>query len=161
MNDTMELVITYLKNHPEHVPLLASWMFNTWGHYNPQSSLEKAQIKLTEHLNTDSLPLTYIALRDNVPVRMCSLRINDGIRPDLTPWLASLFVEPSMRGQGIGEKLIHVVAEKAWVMGYSSLYLLAFDQTLTNWYAKLGWQMMGLDEINGYPVTVMELMHDL
>jgi len=80
----------------------------------------------------------YIALSDDKPVAMCSLRIKDGIRSDLAPWLVFLYVEPEMRGLGIGEKLIHVVAEKALNMGYPKLYLLVFDQMLPNWYAKLG-----------------------
>ncbi len=151
-------MIDYLKNHPENTHLLASWMFDTWGHYNPESSLEKAQAKLKAHLNEASLPLTYIALIDDVPVGMCSLRLNDGIRPDLTPWLGSLFVEPNMRGRGIGEKLIHAVTDKARNLGYTKLYLLVFDETLPNWYAQLGWQMIGKDELNGHPVSVMELV---
>ena len=154
----MNFVITYLKEHPEHVSLLASWMFNTWGHYNSQSSLEKAQNKLNEHLNEDWLPLTMVALENNHPVGMCSLRKNDGIRPDLEPWLGSLFVEPSHRGQGIGEQLIVEVVKKARILGYPKLYLLAFDSTLPDWYKKLGWQLIGMDELNGHPVSVMEVI---
>ncbi len=62
-----------------------------------------------------------------------------------------------MRGQGIGEELIRVTKEKAQSMGYRKLYLLAFDKTLPNWYQKLGWQMIGLDELNGHSVSVMEI----
>ncbi|MBI2792264.1 MAG: GNAT family N-acetyltransferase [Gammaproteobacteria bacterium] len=152
----IEIKIDYLKNHPEHVPLLASWMFNTWGHYNPSSSLEKAELKLNEHLHMDSLPIAYIALKNDEPVGMCSLRLNDGIREDLMPWLGSLFVVPHMRGQGIGEQLIHIVTEKAHSLSYSKLYLLAFDQTLPLWYAKLGWRVIGPDELFGHAVQVME-----
>lgn len=153
----MGLVISYLDDHPECLPQLAGWAFEAWGRYNPSSSLERAQDKLKTHLNKTTLPLTYIALKDDLPVGMCSLRVNDGIRPDLAPWLGSLYVESHMRGQGIGEELIRVTAEKARSMGYRRLYLLAFDKTLPDWYQKLGWQMIGLDELNGYPVNVMEI----
>jgi N-acetylglutamate synthase-like GNAT family acetyltransferase len=153
----IEIKIDYLKNHPEHIPLLASWMLNTWGHYNPNSSLEKAELKLKEHLHVDSLPIAYIALKNNEPVGMCALRINDGIRMDLTPWLGSLFVVPQMRGQGIGEQLIHIVTEKAHNLSYSNLYLLAFDPTLPLWYAKLGWKLIGTDDLHGHVVNVMEI----
>ncbi len=155
----MNLVIDYLKNHSEHVSLLSSWMFDTWGHYNPESSLEKAQEKLQSHLNVDSLPLAYIALIDGKPVGMCSLRINYGLF-DLAPWLGSLFVEPLLRGQGIGEKLIQVVTKKACSMGYPKLYLLTFDETLPNWYIKLGWKLIGMNELNGHPVSVMEFKNE-
>ncbi len=145
----MNLVITYLKNYPEHVPLLARWAFNAWGQYNPNSIIERAKSKLEEHLNDDKLPLTMIALRDHKPIGMCSLRVNDGIRPDLSPWLGSLFVEPSARGQGVGEQLIRAVIEKAQNMRYSNLYFLTFDDTLPKWYEKLGWKLIGIDELNG------------
>ncbi len=152
----MSLVISYLHDYPEYLPQLARWAFEGWGRYNPSSSVELAQEKLKTHLNKAQLPLTYIALQDGKPVGMCSLRQNDGIPPDLAPWLDSLYVEPHVRKQGIGEKLIAVVTEKARSMGYPKLYLLAFDKTLPDWYQKLGWQMIGLDELNGHPVSVME-----
>jgi N-acetylglutamate synthase-like GNAT family acetyltransferase len=153
----MSLVISYLDDHLEYLPQLAGWAFEAWGRYNPSSSLEKAQEKLKTHLNKTTLPLTYIALHDDLPVGMCSLRMNDGIRSDLAPWLGSLYVEPDMRGQGIGEELIRVTTEKARSMGYRKLYLLALDKTLPDWYQKLGWRMISFDELNGHPVSIMEI----
>ena len=153
----MSLVISYLVDHPECLPQLAGWAFEAWGRYNPSSSLERAQDKLKTHLNKSRLPLTYIVFKEDLLAGMCSLRMNDGIRPDLAPWLGSLYVEPDMRGQGIGEELIRVTTEKARSMGYHKLYLLAFDKTLPDWYQKLGWQMLGVDELNGHPVSVMEM----
>lgn len=152
----MNINIAYLRDYPQHLQLVAQWIFNEWGHYNPGSTLDKAISKLTDHLNKDSLPMTFIALENDQPVGTCSLRNNDGIRPDLTPWLGSLYVEPNFRGRGIGEKLIHTVINKAQNMKFQKLYLLAFDPTLPNWYRKLGWQGIGADVLNGYPVTVME-----
>ncbi len=154
----MGLVISYLDDHPEYLPKLAGWAFEAWGRYNPSSSLEKAQEKLKTHLNKNQLPLTYIALENDSPIGMCSLRQNDGIRPDLVPWLGSLYVVSHRRKQGIGEELIRVVTEKARSMCYPKLYLLAFDKTLPDWYQKLGWQMIGIDELNGHPVSVMEFV---
>ncbi|MFI4937408.1 MAG: GNAT family N-acetyltransferase [Candidatus Berkiellales bacterium] len=153
----MNINIAYLKEYPQYLPLLAEWMFNTWGHYNPGSSFERAKLKLNEHLNTDSLPITFIALDDNIPVGTCSLRLNDGIRSDLAPWLGSLYVLPKFRGKGLGEKLIDAVVNKASIMDYQKLFLLAFDSTLPNWYKKLGWQLIGVDELNCHPVSVMEI----
>lgn len=88
----MSLVISYLDDHPEYLPQLAGWAFEAWGRYNPSSSVERAQDKLKTHLNKTRLPLTYIALKDDLLLGMCSLRMNDGIRPDLAHWLASFSV---------------------------------------------------------------------
>jgi len=152
----MKIDIAYLKDYPQHLSLIAQWIFNEWGHYNPGSSLDRAKSKLNEHLNKDSLPITFVALENNQPVGTCSLRINDGIRPDLAPWLGSLYVEPNFRCRGIGEKLIDAVIKKAQNMKFQKVYLLAFDPTLPNWYRKLGWEGIGEDLLNGYPVSVME-----
>jgi N-acetylglutamate synthase-like GNAT family acetyltransferase len=66
----------------------------------------------------------------------------------------ALFVEA--RGKGVGEQLIRAAIEKAQNMRYSNLYLLTFDVTLPDWYEKLGWKLIGMDELNGYPVSVMK-----
>jgi hypothetical protein len=42
-------------------------------------------------------------------------------------------------------------------MGYNILYLLAFDPTIPSWYAKLGWESIGNDELFGHQVTVMSI----
>ncbi len=153
----MEIIIDYLKNYPEHVPVVANWSVATWGHYNPQSSVDRAISKFEEHLNEDVLPICYIALHNHRPIAMVSLRPTDGIQPELTPWLASLYVDAAYRGSGIGETLIDTVKTKAANLGYKQLYLLAFDSTIPQWYAKLGWKSMGTDTLNNHAVSVMKI----
>ncbi|MCS5709302.1 GNAT family N-acetyltransferase [Candidatus Berkiella cookevillensis] len=153
----MGLTVAYLKDHPEYIPLVAKWIFETWGHYNPQARYEKTILKLHDHLNTESLPITYIALQDNKPVGTSSVRITDGIRPDLIPWLASLFVLPEYRGKGIAQALINAVKHKAQQLKYPTIYLLAFDQSIPQWYEKLGWQIIGNDALYGHSVKVMSI----
>ncbi len=150
------VTITYLKQHPKYVPLLAHWSYSTWGKYNPSASLEIAVQKFTEHLNDDHLPLTYIALDENKPVGTCSLREVDGVKSEHSPWLGSLYVVPEYRGQGIGEKLISTCLQKAHGMGYAKLYLLTFELSLSIWYERLGWKLIGDDTLNGFPVHIME-----
>lgn len=153
----MTLKIEYLKLYENHLPKLAEWMFNEWGKYNPSSSLEKTKSKLQEHLNLDKLPITWIALLNDKPVGTCSLRVNDGIRTDLAPWLGSLYVDPAARGQQIGENLIEVTKTKARMLGYKKLYLLAYDLTIPDWYSSLGWEHVGKDMLNGHDVNVMSI----
>ena len=153
----MILTICYLKDYPEYVPLVAKWMIETWGHYNPHASHDKTVLELREHLNIEQLPITYIALQDGKPVGTSSLRITDGIRPDLMPWLASLFVLPEYRGKGIAQALIETVKHKAQQLKYPTLYLLAFDQSIPQWYAKLGWQIIGDDFLHHHPIKLMEI----
>ena len=90
------------------------------------------------------------------PVGMCSLRENDGIRPDLTPWLGSLVVSPAYQKQGIAPLLSEATQQKAKDLGFKKIYLFAFDPTIPDFYSRLGWSVIGIDEFKGHTVTVME-----
>jgi GNAT superfamily N-acetyltransferase len=157
MSKGIDINIAYLKEYPQYVPVLAEWAFITWGHYNPSANVENAKQKFIEHLNDDCLPIAYIALLDDEPIGMCSLRVNDGIRPNLAPWLGSLYVVPSYRSKGVGEEFVKIIVQKANSLSYSKVYLLSFDLTLPQWYQKLGWNLIGMDKLNGHPVSVMEI----
>jgi hypothetical protein len=86
--------ISYLQEFPHHIDICARWAFTTWGHYNQNASLERSVTNFTQHLQRDALPLTLLALDQEKPIAMASLRATDGIRPHLQPWLGSLYVPP-------------------------------------------------------------------
>jgi len=75
--------------------------------------------------------------------------------PGITPWLGSLVVSPQYRGHKVGEALINTIKDQAKNLGYQVLYLLAFDQTIPDWYARLGWIYIGDDELFSHRVAVM------
>ena len=50
-----------------------------------------------------------------------------------------------------------IVKEQPQNLGHQILYLLAFDLTIPNWYARLGWIHIGDDELFGHRVTVMSI----
>lgn len=104
------------------------------------------------------MPITFIALDGDLPVGMCSLRENDGIRPGTTPWLGSLVVDPKYQKQGIGRMLIDATVLKAKELGFEKLYLFAFDPTIPRYYERLGWNKVGMDEFQFHPLTVMEVV---
>jgi N-acetylglutamate synthase-like GNAT family acetyltransferase len=150
--------IDLLKNHPDLIDSLAQIWHQVLGRiWVPDVSIERVKQRFVEHLNEDSIPLTFVALFNDKPVGMCSLRDNDGIRPDLMPWLGSLVVDPDYQKQGIGERLINATKEKAKQLGFEQLFLFAFDPTIPEYYQKLGWQKIGLDQFKEHPVTVMEI----
>ena len=151
----MDIEIVTLKSHPEYVSRLAQWALLAWGKYNPHSNLEDIREKFKMHLNEHQLPLTYVAVLDDHPIGMCSLRETDGIRPEWMPWLGSLYVEPAYRERGIGKQLIQKISHTAHEMGYSTLYLLTFEPDITLWYEKQRWKTHGRDTVNGHPVDIL------
>ncbi len=150
--------IDLLKNNPHTIDSLAQIWHQVLGSiWVPDIPIERVKQRFAEHLNDDSIPLTFVAFFNDKPVGMCSLRENDGIRPDLMPWLGSLVVDPDHQKQGIGEILINATKEKAKQLGFEQLFLFAFDLTIPEYYQKLGWQKIGLDHFKDHPVTVMEI----
>lgn len=150
--------IDYLKNHPDAIPELAAIWHQVLGSiWVPDIPVERVTARFQEHLNESQLPLTLVAFYDDKPIGMCSLRDNDGIRPDLAPWLGSLVVYPDYQREGIAIKLINAIKLKAKQLGFSHLYLFAFDPTLPNYYLKLGWNKIGMDKFKGHDVNVMDI----
>ena len=43
--------------------------------------------------------------------------------------------------------------EKVKELNHQILYLLAFDPTIPQWYAKLGWKHIGYDKLSGHRVA--------
>lgn len=156
INEKIE--IKFLTECKEEIPVLATlWYEQISKHWAPNASIERAKENLIKHANQDCMPLTLVALQNGKAVGMVSLRENDGIRSDLAPWLGSLVVDPDFRQQKIGKKLINAIKQQALNFGYKKLYLLAFDPTIPNWYAKLGWNHIGKDQLFGHDVVVMEI----
>lgn len=155
---TQEYSIKLLNDCREHIPKLAQlWYEEISRHWVSDASIEKAENKLVAHLNNDEMPMAFVALYNNQPIGMACLRENDGIRDGTSPWLGSLVVHPNYRRQKVGEMLIDVVKDEAKKLDYPILYLLAFNSTIPQWYAKLGWKHIGYDELLGHRVTVMSI----
>jgi N-acetylglutamate synthase-like GNAT family acetyltransferase len=152
-----DIEIKFLADCLEHIPYLVKlWYEQISRHWSPTASTECANENLLKHANKNQLPLTLVALNDDQPLGMASLRENDGIQPHRSPWLGSLVVAPLYRKQKIGEQLIKAVNRQASLLSYEKIYLLAFDPTIPSWYAKLDWDSIGDDQLFGHRVSVME-----
>ena len=150
--------IELLKDCPETIPQLAKLWHELLGQiWVPDISIKSAELKFQEHLNEDVLPLTLVALEDNQPIGMCSLRENDGIREDLKPWLGSLVVSKVHQKRGVAQLLMNGISKKAKELGFDELYLFTFDPTLPTYYQRYGWEEIGDDFFRTHAVTVMRL----
>ncbi len=152
------IIIDLLKNHPASIPKCAEIWHEVLGKiWCPGIRIEEIESWYYERLNHD-MPLAYVALYDDVPVGTCSLQLNEGIRSDLAPWLGDLVVARPYQKQGIGKMLSDASKKKAAELGFRKLYLFAFDQITSDYYTRLGWKKIGMDEYKLHPVTVMEVM---
>ena len=74
-------------------------------------------------------------------------------RAELTPWLASVYVDPRFRKRGIGSALVRAVLQEARNLGLEKLYLITPDQV--PFYRRQGWQEMEEIVYRGEAVTIM------
>ncbi|WFU13090.1 GNAT family N-acetyltransferase (plasmid) [Rhizobium sp. CB3090] len=133
------IVIEYLENWRDLFPVCASWSFGQWG-CQANGSFEETQREF-QASSRSSLPLTLVALEDRRPAGMISLSNYDFKgRPDLSPWLKSLYVHPFHRNKGTASLLVKRLEQEALRLGYERLYLTTESAKLL--YAKNGWSEM-------------------
>ncbi len=152
------VVIRYLADQPEVIPVIASWIYNEWSFLYAGKTRRYVEDFLRERLHKKKLPITLVASLRGKPVGTVSLKESDlETRPDLTPWVTSLFVVERFRGKGIGARLMDAVELKAARLGIKKLFLFTADPDLaTRFYSRLGWHRKEETEYQSYRVIIME-----
>ncbi len=146
--------IARLEGDSPHVAILAQWTHDTWGHLHPGRSLDTAIALLREECGPGGVPSVFVALQGYTRVGTASLVADDmSDRRDLTPWLASVFVPPEWRGQGIASRLVRRVEDEAQAHGVAHFYLYTPDQQPL--YRRLGWRDIEARDYGGEAVTIM------
>lgn len=109
-----------------------------------------------------TLPIRFVALDGEEAVGTVSLVENDlTVRPELTPWLASLVVKSDYRSRGVGKLLLEETKKLAKSLGYQELYLRT--ETASEYYKKNGWTYLEttadaeFDKIDVFKVSLTEI----
>jgi predicted N-acetyltransferase YhbS len=151
--------IDYLADHPEFVPVLAAWHHAEWARYYTSWPLEQVTAELRGHTGRCQVPTTVVAVKDGRPLGSASLIAADLDGWErLSPWLASVFVTPDRRGQGIGKRLVERVVEEAARLGFPAVYLWTPGQR--EYYERLGWDCVETVRRPLAEVTVMRRVLD-
>lgn len=134
---------------------LAKWHHKEWSYLNPGTDIESRITKMQLHLNNDMIPVTYIALGDQLLGSAAIVPNDMKTKPELSPWLASVFIAQEYRNKGIGTKLVLHVMQQAKENAIKTLYLFTPDKAA--FYKKLGWVIISKEQYHGHEVTIMEL----
>jgi N-acetylglutamate synthase-like GNAT family acetyltransferase len=146
--------ILNLIDEPDCLETLAAWHHSEWSYLYPGESVKDRINRMQSYLSSNFIPSTFIA-KDNALSGSCAIIEHDmETRLSLTPWLASVFVAPEYRQQGIGSKLVLHAMTQAKKEGISTLYLFTPDNKA--FYLKLGWTIMCTEKHHGHAVTVMQ-----
>lgn len=145
--------IISLKQKSEYINKLADWHQKEWSHLNPGQTLQGRIDKMQAYLNNDFIPTTFIAEDENLLGSAAIIECDMDDRNELSPWLASVYVAPEHRRQGIAGRLVKHVMQQAREQGIRKLYLYTPDQEL--FYASLGWQVYEKRLFHEINVTIM------
>jgi GNAT superfamily N-acetyltransferase len=109
---------------------------------------------MQEHLEKKDVPATYVAFIDDQPVGSASVLVSDmPEKPELTPWLASVYVLPECRRQKVGRALVKKIMDHVRNAGIKRFYLYTPDRE--HFYAHMGWQTIEKMQYHGADVTLM------
>jgi predicted N-acetyltransferase YhbS len=130
--------IRFLSSNDNEIKQVATWIYNEWGYVNPDNSVVKIANQISLRSNSKSVPLTLVAIETEIVGTVSLVENEFKSRPELTPFLGSLYVPPEYRQSGIGDALCHKVLEEVKKLGYSKCYLVTDKKS--EFYAKRGWE---------------------
>ncbi len=137
------LTIDYLCNHTCFLSELADWYFSEWSIFNSELTREGALSVLTSRLNSETLSICLVAIKQGKPVGMISIcDANIPLHHEYYPCISHLCVKPEERSKGLGQILLETAITKTKALGYNTIYLYTNNPTIHTWYEKLGWTII-------------------
>ncbi len=129
--------IKLLSQFKEYESQVISWLWKEWGN---EKNYKRYEMIIQHSQDPDNLPQTFVALEEGKVVGTVGLwRCDLMSRQDLFPWLASLYVDPAYRSQGIGKKLQNFIINYCKDQNYDKVYLYT---DLVDYYETTGWELM-------------------
>ena len=154
----MSITIVTLSDRLDLLTTVATWVYEQWWSHLPEHDAKTVANMFIERRRSDRICESFVALLDSVPVGTATVLDHDvdtERRPDLTPWVAAVYVIPQARRQGIGEQLVSEASAFAHSKGFETLYLWTTDRQ--SWYERLGWQLMEQFDRNNVRVSFLKL----
>ena len=149
------MVIHSICDHLDVIPTIAQWHWREWGDADPDGSLQTWTAGLESRTERDAVPTIFVAFAQDEPIGSVVLVENDmRSHPELSPWLAGLYVVPAQRRSGVGTALTQHAMDQAFGFGVSSLFL--HTASAASLYARLGWVSKYRERYEGNDVDVME-----
>ena len=143
-----------LADKKEFIAELVELHHAAWKHLNPSLTLDGRAEAIAEAAGREGIPSIFIAVSGNQLVGSAALVQNDmDTKPDLTPWLAAVYVKEAFRHQGVATDLIARCEIEAARSNASVWYL--YTELASGLYEKLGWRHLERCEYKGVTVDVM------
>ena len=132
----MDHPILPLRDMPALVPQAAGWFSGRWG--IPAGEYRKSMEQCLRRRGP--IPQWYVVRDGGRLIAGAGVIENDfHDRPDLTPNLCALFVEPDQRNRGLAGRLLDFIRRDLGTMGIPRLYLVTDH---TSFYERYGWTFL-------------------
>ncbi|BCP55387.1 N-acetyltransferase [Kaistia sp. 32K] len=132
-----DLTFSNLAARPEFIGTIADRMWHAW--WKESGAPLAAVLGHLREFKTDAIPLGLVAHREDEFVGSALLIDNDlDDRPQYSPWLAALWVEPEARSRGVAVELSERIVAEAAALGHDKIYLCAVPEKAA-YYAARGW----------------------
>ena len=138
---------------PDLVAVTGRWRWEAF--FKNEGPLEDV-LRLEEQYasNGELMPTVLVLLDGQQPAGMIALCLDDlEGRPDLNPWLAGVYVEPTYRGKGYALRMVSELEALAKAAGIDRLSL--YTRTAEGLYQKAGWAITETVERKGKVYSVM------
>lgn len=133
--------ISDLRQCPAYFDTVADRIWQAWWQLSGYP-LEYISTRLRENMEATPMPFALVA-HDNGKFLGTSSVIASDLeeRPQLTPWVAAVWVEEEARRRGVGAALVNRAAEDCFALGVIRAYLCARPR-MTRFYEGLGWTVI-------------------
>jgi GNAT superfamily N-acetyltransferase len=130
--------ISDLRQRPAFFDTVADRIWRAW--WKPDNyPLGHIAGLLRENITDTPIPLALVAHDGEEFLGTASVIASDlAERPQLTPWIAAVWVEPQARRRGVGSALVNRATQDCFGLGFSRAYLCARPQR-SALYERLGW----------------------
>lgn len=125
-----------------------------WKHLYADWDTQTALAELLNQKANGSLPATLVLHEGKELVGSVSVVFGDcPARPDLDPWLASLYIVPQRRGRGYGLELVQAAIELAADAEVDRLHV--FTESTQKLFQRCGFEILERTMLQDVPICVL------
>src|SRR6202521_6050574 len=125
---SLPFTISDLRQRPEIFDAVADRIWRAWWQADGHP-LDYISSRLRENMNATPIPFALVAHDGETFLGTASVIASDlAERPQLTPWVAAVWVEPEARGRGVGGALVDRATRDCFALGFARAYLCARQQ---------------------------------
>lgn len=134
----MSFTISDLRQQPAFFDAVADRIWRAWWKERGFPA-DYIAGRLRENMTPSPIPFALVAHRDQAFIGTVSVIASDlEDRPQYSPWVAAVWVDPQYRMREIGSELVARAAEEAFALHFRRVYLCA-EKERRRFYTRQGW----------------------